>query len=129
MGWGGMGSGNNVHVLLQTHALSWGRALVGWGRVGCGNNVQFRLQTHALSWGRALVGWGGVGWDGVNNVQFRLQTHALSWGRALVGWGGVTFSAVMFIVSLASRAPFCPLGCPNPAKRTSPCGVSLGCFV
>ena len=31
--------------------------LVGWG-----NNVHIRLQTHALSWGRALVGWGGVGW-------------------------------------------------------------------
>ena len=75
-----MGWGNNVHVRLQTHALSWGRALV--GGVGWGNNVQFRLQTHALSWGRALVGWGGVAWG--NNIQFRLQTHALSWGRALV---------------------------------------------
>ena len=87
LGWGGAGLGNNVHLRLQTHALSWGRALVGWDGVRWGNNVHLRLQTHALSWGRALVGWDGVGWG--NNVHLRLQTHALRWGRALVGWGGV----------------------------------------
>ena len=84
---GGVGWGNNVHLRLQTHALTWGRALVGWDGVGWGNNVHLRLQTHALRWGRALVGWGGVRWG--NNVHLRLQTHALRWGRALVGWGGV----------------------------------------
>ena len=49
-----MGWSNNVHLRLQTHALTWGRALVGWAGVGWGNNVHLRLQTHALTWGQAL---------------------------------------------------------------------------
>ena len=121
--WGGVGWGNNVHFRLQTHALSWGRALVGWGGVGQGN----LLRCYALgSASRAPFLPSGLPESGKTDLPMWCLSRVLRLGRSApqILQNGPLHRALCqlgcapFCAPSLSAAPFFPLIGPSLLQRT-----------